>query len=71
MAGSVAFAGLHQGSATAFCEEVVRGSGVLLVPSSLFDFGDRHTRWGLGRLDFSEGLTALDEYLNTKHKDLS
>ena len=67
MAGSVAFAGLRTGSAVAFCEDVVRGSGVLLVPSTLFDFGDRHTRWGLGRLDFSQGLTALDQYLNIKH----
>jgi aspartate/methionine/tyrosine aminotransferase len=71
LAASVAFALLRQGSATAFCEEVVRGSGVLLVPSTLFDFGDRHTRWGLGRLDFPQGLTALDEYLSTKHKNLS
>ena len=67
MAGSVAFSSLREGSAAAFCEEVVRGSGVLLVPSTLFDFGDRHMRWGLGRLDFPRGLTALDEYLNTKH----
>jgi aspartate/methionine/tyrosine aminotransferase len=67
LAGSVAFAGLHLGSAAAFCEEAVRESGVLLVPSTLFDFGDRHTRWGLGRLDFPQGLAALDEYLNTRN----
>jgi aspartate/methionine/tyrosine aminotransferase len=69
MAGPIAFARLREGSAVAFCEEVVRSSGVLLVPSTLFDFGDSHLRWGLGRLGFPEGLSVLDEHLSLNLKN--
>ncbi len=65
MAGPIAFARLRQGAAKAFCEATVRQSGVLLVPSTLFDFGDSHLRWGLGRQDFEAALSALDAYLHT------
>jgi aspartate/methionine/tyrosine aminotransferase len=70
-AGPIAFGRLRKGSAAAFCEEVVRGSGVMLVPSTLFDFGDSHLRWGLGRLNFREALSVLDEHLGTNLKNLS
>lgn len=62
-AGPVAFGGLREGSAAAFCQIVVRQSGALLVPSTLFDFGDSHIRWGLGRRNFQKGLSVLDAYL--------
>jgi aspartate/methionine/tyrosine aminotransferase len=63
LAGPVAFVRLRNGSAAAFCERVVDEGGVLLVPSTLFDFGDNHTRWGLGRLNFPAGLAALEAIL--------
>jgi aspartate/methionine/tyrosine aminotransferase len=62
-AGPVAFARLLEGSAAAFCQAAVRQAGTLLVPSTLFDFGDSHIRWGLGRRNFQEGLTAIETYL--------
>jgi aspartate/methionine/tyrosine aminotransferase len=62
-AGPVAFPRLAQGGAAAFCDAAVQRSGVLLVPSTLFDFGDSHIRLGLGRLDFPEGLAVLEEHL--------
>jgi aspartate/methionine/tyrosine aminotransferase len=62
-AGPVAFARLHDKSAAAFCQATVHQSGILLVPSTLFDFGDSHIRWGLGRRNFWEGLLRLDTYL--------
>jgi len=71
MAGPIAFARLRKGSAVTFCEEVVLESGVLLVPSTLFDFGDSHLRWGLGRLNFREGLSVLDKHLIINLKILS
>ncbi len=71
MAGPIAFVRLRTGSAVTFCEEVVLESGVLLVPSTLFDFGDRHLRWGLGRLNFREGLSVLDKHLDTNFNILS
>jgi aspartate/methionine/tyrosine aminotransferase len=69
VAGPIAFARLRQGSAAAFCEEVVRSSGVLLAPSTLFDFGDSHLRWVLGRLSFPEGLSVLDEHFSLNLKN--
>jgi aspartate/methionine/tyrosine aminotransferase len=62
-AGSIAFPRLVQGGAAAFCEAAVRGSGALLVPSTLFDFGDSHVRLGLGRRNFPDGLSVLEQHL--------
>jgi aspartate/methionine/tyrosine aminotransferase len=63
LAGPIAFARLHQDSAAAFCQQLVQDCGVLLVPASVFDFGDSHLRFGLGRRNFGEGLVVLDAYL--------
>jgi aspartate/methionine/tyrosine aminotransferase len=63
LAGPIAFVRLHEDGAAAFCQAAVRQSGVLLVPSTLFDFGDSHIRWGLGRRDFQNGLSVLNAYL--------
>lgn len=62
-AGPIAFARLRRGSAAEFCAAAVRQSGALLVPSTVFNFGDSHIRWGLGRRNFQEGLLALEDYL--------
>jgi aspartate/methionine/tyrosine aminotransferase len=49
----------RQEPASIFCERLVREAGVMLVPSSLFDYGDRHVRIGFGRADFPEALDEL------------
>jgi aspartate/methionine/tyrosine aminotransferase len=63
LAGPVAFPRLREGSAAAFCRAAVEEAGVLLAPATLFDFGDAHCRWGLGRRSFAAGLAALEAYL--------
>jgi len=63
LAGPIAFARLRQGSAHTFCEETVRRCGALLAPSTAFEFGDSHLRFGLGRQNFAEGLAVLQAYL--------
>ncbi len=63
LAGPIAFARLKGGEAAAFCEKAVAGAGVLLVPAGLFDFGDNHVRFGLGRRNFAEGLGVLEAWL--------
>ena len=63
MGGTVAFSRLRAGGAAAFCEAAVREQGILLVPSSVFDFGDNHIRWGLGRRGFPEGIAALEAHM--------
>jgi aspartate/methionine/tyrosine aminotransferase len=52
--------------AEAFCARVLRETGVLLLPSTVYDYGDEHFRLGLGRGDFAEGLNVLDAYLNDR-----
>jgi len=47
-----------------FCARVLRDTGVLLLPSTLFSYGDEHFRLGLGRADFPEGLDVLDAYVS-------
>ncbi len=49
--------------AEAFCAHVLRDAGVLLLPSTVYGYGDDHFRLGLGREDFTTGLEVLDAYL--------
>jgi aspartate/methionine/tyrosine aminotransferase len=52
--------------AEAFCARVLRDTGVLLLPSTVYDYGESHFRMGLGRDDFGANLTVLDSYLASK-----
>jgi aspartate/methionine/tyrosine aminotransferase len=63
LAGSVAFARVLAGGAAAFCESAVSGCGVMIVPSTVFNFGDGHVRIGLGRRGFADAVTALEAWL--------
>lgn len=49
--------------ASALCDRLLREKNLLLLPSTLFDFGDAHVRFGLGRADFPEALDELREWL--------
>jgi aspartate/methionine/tyrosine aminotransferase len=62
-AGSVALARLAGGGAEAFCARAVAEAGVMIVPSTVFDFGDAHVRLGLGRTGFGPALAALEAWL--------
>ncbi len=48
-----------------FCAQVLERTGVLLLPSTVYGYGDSHFRLGLGREDFSAGLEALGDYLTS------
>ena len=50
-------------SADQFAARLVEATGVLLLPSSTFGFGDSHFRIGLGRLDLPEAVEKLDAFL--------
>jgi aspartate/methionine/tyrosine aminotransferase len=63
--GSVAFVRFHPGHARTFCEEAAQRAGIMLVPSSVFEWGDHHIRFGLGRTNFPEALEALEQYLKS------
>ena len=62
-AGPVAFVRLLTAGAQAFCDRAVREASVLLLPSTVFEAGDEHVRFGFGRKDFAEGLAALGGWL--------
>ncbi len=62
-AGSVALARVHNEPASAFCDRAREHANVLLAPSSLFDMGDRHVRFGLGRAGFTDALARLGSWL--------
>ncbi len=67
IAGSIAFPSItaHSGVED-FCVSLVQESGVLLIPSPYFQYGDRHFRIGFGRRNLPECVEQLDRYLK-KH----
>jgi aspartate/methionine/tyrosine aminotransferase len=63
-AGTVCFPRLLAGSGVeAFCARVLEQTGALLLPSTVYGYGDAHFRLGLGRDDFGAGLEALESFL--------
>jgi aspartate/methionine/tyrosine aminotransferase len=50
---------------TAFCEEVVKETSVLLLPGSVYD-EPKHVRMGYGRLNMPEALEKLGTFLVAK-----
>ena len=63
-AGSIGLARLLEGSASQFCEEVLSAEGILLLPSTVFDFGDSHFRLGFGREDMPDVLARLASHIS-------
>ena len=66
--GSIGFPRLVPGgpagsSADRFAAGLVEKTGVLVLPSSTFGFGDSHFRIGLGRADLPEAIEAVEHYL--------
>lgn len=62
-AGSVALVGLGVPSATAYCHELAREAGVLLLPATFMGYDDQHVRFGFGRRSFTEALHQYEDYL--------
>ncbi len=62
-AGSVCLLRLRDGNATDFCRRLVDKAGIMLLPSSVFRFGDDHVRIGLGRENMPDVLARLEDAL--------
>jgi aspartate/methionine/tyrosine aminotransferase len=63
-AGSVAFVRINFcKTAKEFCEGLVNQKSVLLVPSTEFNYGNKHFRLGFGRKNLPEGLKLLEDYV--------
>lgn len=48
-----------------FCRQLVERTGIMLVPSSMFLYGDQHVRIGFGRQDLPDVLDRFERYLAT------
>jgi aspartate/methionine/tyrosine aminotransferase len=67
IAGSTSFIRLNvHESALNYCERMVKESGIMLLPSEMFDYGISHARIGLGRENMPEVLARWDEYIKKK-----
>lgn len=64
-AGTVALARLPAGTgADAFCARAVKDAGVMVLPSTVYGFGDAHIRLGYGRAAMPEALNRLESLPN-------
>jgi len=50
-----------------FCESVRKEAGIMLLPSTVYDYGDKHFRLGFGRENMPEVLRLFEEYIERKH----
>ena len=48
------------------CRLVREEAGVMLAPSAVFDYGERHLRIGVGRENFPDGLLRLSAFLTSR-----
>lgn len=62
-AGSMGFPKLLKGNVEAFCDDLVKKAGVLLLPGSMYDETNNHFRLGLGRRNLPQAVKRLEEYL--------
>lgn len=47
-----------------FCIDLIEKKGVFLLPSTVYDYGNKHFRVGLGRKNVKECLEKFDEFLS-------
>lgn len=65
VAGSVCFPRLRiSDDAHRFCDGLVKSAGIMLVPSSMFDYGHHHVRIGYGRENFCAVLKRFADFLD-------
>ena len=66
-AGTIAFPKLKGDVNTLdFCQKVVKEANIMLLPSTVYDFDERHFRLGFGRENMPEALEKFGEYLSRK-----
>ena len=46
-----------------FCERVVNDAGIMLLPSTVYGYSDKHFRLGFGRENMPEALAEFEKYL--------
>jgi len=51
---------------SSFCEELIAATGIMLVPSTRFQFGRRHVRIGFGREDLPQVVERFARYVDER-----
>lgn len=67
-AGPIAFPRLLEGDVDSFCDELVKATGVLLLPGTIYDDPGNHFRIGFGRQNMPEALERLEAYMVDKEQ---
>ncbi|MHA1888334.1 MAG: aminotransferase class I/II-fold pyridoxal phosphate-dependent enzyme, partial [Promethearchaeota archaeon] len=63
-AGSVGFVKVKfTNKAEEFCLKVVKEKGVVLLPGTIYEYGDNYFRVGFGRANMPESLEKFEEYV--------
>jgi aspartate/methionine/tyrosine aminotransferase len=62
-AGPIAFPRLIGQDVEAFCDDLVKSTGVLLLPGTVFDNQGNHFRIGFGRKNLPQAVAHLEAYL--------
>lgn len=66
-AGTIGFPRLkRETDALAFCQSVMHEANIMLLPSTVYDYDDRHFRLGFGRENMPEALAVFSEYLDKR-----
>jgi len=52
--------------AFSFAETTVKESGIMILPSTVYDFDNKHFRIGFGRENLPEVLEKFERYLEQK-----
>lgn len=63
--GTTAFPRISGIRSDEFCQRLLDEKGVVLVPSTLFDYGNEHIRIGLGRRDMPDCLLEVERFLES------
>jgi aspartate/methionine/tyrosine aminotransferase len=70
-AGSISFPKiLFNSNSVDFCKEIIKKAGVMLAPSTVFDYGTKHFRLGFGRKNMPKAIKQLEKYLTTLGKKI-
>lgn len=63
IAGSTAFVKINRPNALDYSEMLVKETGIMLVPSEMFEYGNHHLRIGFGRENMPEVLEVWENWL--------
>jgi aspartate/methionine/tyrosine aminotransferase len=63
-AGTIGFPKLKiEADSLEFCQKVVKEANIMVLPSTVYDYGNKHFRLGFGRENMPEALEKFREYL--------